>query len=314
MSQFAVVLEVRSCSPSARNWSVHDVMQSFSRFKVNCYQIFEVAPSLYMVDVRKVAGDTLEYHKVCSVCISSFILIILLGTVSPNEIYFSQPRPKGPSSLDPIDGQDHPRGLYLALSSNIDRFMNAHVWNLSNRHQRSTSSTFSPSILHALWFENLAIAATNLHPKLIAVLQELMQQAWQHNLEANWSFCEIHTSEDDHLLARHRHWWELHPEQRDFWLSMTWAAVKYGNALEDGISWWFLKLGVVMVPEAASAGDICTIAESLVDETRELAAPDDWIAGPSRGTCRRCGCTGPPFARGPQVSLTITEYLHAQVN
>jgi len=32
---------------------------------------------------------------------------------------------------------------------------------------------------------------------------------------------------------------------------------------------------VVMVPEAASAGDICTIAESLVDETRELAAPDD---------------------------------------
>ena len=127
MSQFAVVLEVRSCSPSARNWSVHDVMQSFSRFKVNCYQIFEVAPSLYMVDVRKVAGDTLEYHRVCSVCISSFILIILLGTVSPNEIYFSQPRPKGPSSLDPIDGQDHPRGLYLALSSNIDRFMNAHV-------------------------------------------------------------------------------------------------------------------------------------------------------------------------------------------
>jgi len=90
-------------------------------------EIFEVAPSLFMVDVRKVAGDTLEYHRVCSVCISSFILIILLGTVSPNEIYFSQPRPKGPSSLDPIDGQDHPRGLYLALSSNIDRFMNAHV-------------------------------------------------------------------------------------------------------------------------------------------------------------------------------------------
>ena len=126
MSQFAVVLEVRSCGPSVRNWSVHDVMQSFSRFEVNCYQIFEVAPSLYMVDVRKVAGDTLEYHRVCSVCISSFILIILLGTVSPNEIYFSQPRPKGPSSLDPIDGQDHPRGLYLALSSNIDRYMDAH--------------------------------------------------------------------------------------------------------------------------------------------------------------------------------------------
>jgi len=26
-------------------------------------EIFEVAPSLYMVDVRKVAGDTLEYHR-----------------------------------------------------------------------------------------------------------------------------------------------------------------------------------------------------------------------------------------------------------
>jgi hypothetical protein len=28
-------------------------------------QVFEVAPSLFMVDVRKVAGDTLEYHRVC---------------------------------------------------------------------------------------------------------------------------------------------------------------------------------------------------------------------------------------------------------
>jgi hypothetical protein len=51
------------------------------------------------------------------------------------------------------------------------------------------------------------MAATNLHPKLIAVLQELMQQTRQHNLEANRSFCEIHTAEDDHLLAQHRHWW-----------------------------------------------------------------------------------------------------------
>jgi len=31
-----------------------------------------------------------------------------------------------------------------------------------------------------------------------------------------------------------------------------------------------------MVSEAASAGDdMCTIAESLVDETRELAAPEE---------------------------------------
>ncbi|KAL6519137.1 Son of sevenless 2 [Orobanche gracilis] len=26
-------------------------------------EVFEVAPSLFMVDVRKAAGDTLEYHK-----------------------------------------------------------------------------------------------------------------------------------------------------------------------------------------------------------------------------------------------------------
>jgi hypothetical protein len=28
------------------------------------WQVFEVAPSLYMIEVRKAAGDTLEYHKV----------------------------------------------------------------------------------------------------------------------------------------------------------------------------------------------------------------------------------------------------------
>ncbi|KAF6156675.1 hypothetical protein GIB67_017811, partial [Kingdonia uniflora] len=27
------------------------------------YQVYEVAPSLFMVDVRKASGDTLEYHK-----------------------------------------------------------------------------------------------------------------------------------------------------------------------------------------------------------------------------------------------------------
>jgi hypothetical protein len=31
---------------------------------VSCQKVFEVAPSLFMVDVRKAAGDTLEYHKV----------------------------------------------------------------------------------------------------------------------------------------------------------------------------------------------------------------------------------------------------------
>jgi hypothetical protein len=28
-------------------------------------EVFEVVPSLFMVEVRKAAGDTLEYHKVC---------------------------------------------------------------------------------------------------------------------------------------------------------------------------------------------------------------------------------------------------------
>ena len=28
-------------------------------------QIFEVAPSLHMVELRKTGGDTLEYHKAC---------------------------------------------------------------------------------------------------------------------------------------------------------------------------------------------------------------------------------------------------------
>lgn len=27
-------------------------------------QVYEVAPSLFMIEVRKAAGDTLEYHKV----------------------------------------------------------------------------------------------------------------------------------------------------------------------------------------------------------------------------------------------------------
>lgn len=34
-------------------------------YKTNLlFQIFEVAPSLYMVEVRKSGGDTLEFHNV----------------------------------------------------------------------------------------------------------------------------------------------------------------------------------------------------------------------------------------------------------
>ena len=28
------------------------------------FQVFEVAPSLHMVELRKIGGDTLEFHKV----------------------------------------------------------------------------------------------------------------------------------------------------------------------------------------------------------------------------------------------------------
>jgi hypothetical protein len=35
-----------------------------------------------------------------------------------------------------------------------------------------------------------------------------------------------------------------------------------------------LELGFMMVFEAASAGEICTIAETSVDQTRQLTSPD----------------------------------------
>lgn len=66
MGPFAVVLEVVSSSSSVFLLSSHNFIQLFSFCKVHSYQVFEVAPSLFMVDVRKVAGDTLEYHRVCS--------------------------------------------------------------------------------------------------------------------------------------------------------------------------------------------------------------------------------------------------------
>jgi hypothetical protein len=41
-------------------------------------QIFQVAPSLHMVEVRKAKGDTLEFHKV-SLCYFLLGLNILLA-------------------------------------------------------------------------------------------------------------------------------------------------------------------------------------------------------------------------------------------
>lgn len=47
---------------------------------ISVMQVFEVAPSLFMVDVRKAAGDTLEYHKVGCTCLGPHILDILCNT------------------------------------------------------------------------------------------------------------------------------------------------------------------------------------------------------------------------------------------
>ncbi|XP_042943224.1 uncharacterized protein LOC122277332 isoform X1 [Carya illinoinensis] len=51
--------------------------------------IFEVAPSLYMVEVRKSGGDTLEFHKVMDLMVlwhlnKGFLLAIIF--LSPGEI------------------------------------------------------------------------------------------------------------------------------------------------------------------------------------------------------------------------------------
>jgi hypothetical protein len=45
-------------------------------------QVFEVAPSLFMVELRKAHGDTLEYHNVCTFCISSSKLVLYSQTFS----------------------------------------------------------------------------------------------------------------------------------------------------------------------------------------------------------------------------------------
>jgi hypothetical protein len=44
---------------------------TWSSLLIVLYQVFEVATSLFMVNVRKVAGDTLEYHRVCSLVLQT---------------------------------------------------------------------------------------------------------------------------------------------------------------------------------------------------------------------------------------------------
>lgn len=62
--QLAVVIEVIiaccDCNISLLCFS----LRVSSKLKLTYMQIYEVAPSLFMVDVRKAAGETLEYHKV----------------------------------------------------------------------------------------------------------------------------------------------------------------------------------------------------------------------------------------------------------
>ncbi|KAL3532324.1 hypothetical protein ACH5RR_005845 [Cinchona calisaya] len=48
-------------------WIVQTRLEGVSANKAGQFavvlEVFEVAPSLFVVDVRKAAGDTLEYHK-----------------------------------------------------------------------------------------------------------------------------------------------------------------------------------------------------------------------------------------------------------
>ncbi|XP_021713481.1 CBL-interacting serine/threonine-protein kinase 24-like [Chenopodium quinoa] len=45
-------------------------------------EVYEVAPSLFMVDVRRAAGDTLEYHKVQNEIISCIYNYINMASTS----------------------------------------------------------------------------------------------------------------------------------------------------------------------------------------------------------------------------------------
>lgn len=49
-----------------------------SKLKLTYPQIYEVAPSLFMVDVRKAAGETLEYHKVCKYIYSITVVVLFI--------------------------------------------------------------------------------------------------------------------------------------------------------------------------------------------------------------------------------------------
>jgi len=60
-----VVAESMGLKVHSQNYKLRLEGTSYNRMSqfAVVLEIFEVAPSLYMVDVRKVAGDTLEYHK-----------------------------------------------------------------------------------------------------------------------------------------------------------------------------------------------------------------------------------------------------------
>lgn len=67
VGQFAVVLEVICVYVYRIYYFWYDFFPYQDLTKIifaSCQKVFEVAHSLFMVDVRKAAGDTLEYHKV----------------------------------------------------------------------------------------------------------------------------------------------------------------------------------------------------------------------------------------------------------
>jgi hypothetical protein len=55
--------------------SQHDLVPWLDQITNSCLwlQVFEVAPSLHMVELRKTGGDTLEFHKACEFLVFFFI-------------------------------------------------------------------------------------------------------------------------------------------------------------------------------------------------------------------------------------------------
>ncbi|KAJ0985729.1 hypothetical protein J5N97_004085 [Dioscorea zingiberensis] len=83
-STIEVVAESMGLKVHSRNYKMR--LEGVSENKMSQFavvlEVFEVAPSLFMVDIRKAAGDTLDYHKFCKKLCSKLESIIWKPTVT----------------------------------------------------------------------------------------------------------------------------------------------------------------------------------------------------------------------------------------